>query len=99
LSTVAALPEKTERCATNRKSPQDKALVAKPGSFPENIQINYKLTGRERGDRLLRFWLLEVASQACMAVPLETMRLNCASERSWLGVEFGEAKVFWPTTA
>ena len=28
---------------------QDNALVAKAGDFPENIQINYKLTGQERG--------------------------------------------------
>lgn len=28
---------------------QDKALVAKAENFPDNIQINYKLTGQERG--------------------------------------------------
>lgn len=27
----------------------DKALLAKAGDFPDNIQINYKLTGQERG--------------------------------------------------
>ena len=48
IDTVAALPEKTSDVPPPQ-TPQDKALVAKPGSFPENIQINYKLTGRERG--------------------------------------------------
>jgi hypothetical protein len=48
IDTVAALPEKTSYVPPPQ-TPQDKALVAKPGSFPENIQINYKLTGRERG--------------------------------------------------
>jgi hypothetical protein len=28
---------------------QDKALVAKAENFPDNLQINYKLTGQERG--------------------------------------------------
>ena len=30
-------------------STQDNALVAKSGSFPDNVQINYTLTGQERG--------------------------------------------------
>jgi hypothetical protein len=35
--------------APQPQTPQDNALVAKAGFFPENIQINYKLTGQERG--------------------------------------------------
>lgn len=35
--------------APPQQTPQDKALVAKAGHFPDNIQINYKLTGQERG--------------------------------------------------
>ena len=30
-------------------STQDNALVAKSGNFPDNVQINYTLTGQERG--------------------------------------------------
>jgi len=35
--------------AAQQQAPQDKALVAKAGSFPDNVQVNYKLTGQERG--------------------------------------------------
>ena len=34
---------------TPQPAPQDNALVAKAGSFPDNVQINYRLTGQERG--------------------------------------------------
>ena len=44
----ASLPEKTAELPEPQK-PQDNALVAKAGNFPENIQINYKLSGQERG--------------------------------------------------
>jgi hypothetical protein len=44
----ASLPEKTAELPEQQK-PQDNALVAKAGNFPENIQINYKLSGQERG--------------------------------------------------
>ena len=42
------LPEKSAD-ANSQPAPQDNALVAKAGSFPGNVQINYKLTGQERG--------------------------------------------------
>ena len=44
---VASLPEKVPE-APPAQTPQDQTLVAKPGQFPDNIQINYKLTGQER---------------------------------------------------
>lgn len=45
---VAALPEKPID-PPQAQVPQDKALIAKAGAFPDNVQINYKLTGKERG--------------------------------------------------
>jgi hypothetical protein len=45
---VAALPEKPID-PPQAQIPQDNALIAKAGSFPDNVQINYKLTGKERG--------------------------------------------------
>ena len=42
---VPTLPQE----APQPQAAQDNALVAKAGDFPENIQINYKLTGQERG--------------------------------------------------
>jgi len=35
--------------AVKQASPNASALVAKVGNFPDNTQINYKLTGQERG--------------------------------------------------
>lgn len=35
--------------ASKQASPNASALVAKVGNFPDNTQINYKLTGQERG--------------------------------------------------
>ncbi len=48
VDTATASPEKSSDTPTPQIS-QEKALVAKAGSFPENVQINYTLTGRERG--------------------------------------------------
>lgn len=45
---TAGLVEKAVE-APQPQAAQDNALVAKAGDFPENIQINYKLTGQERG--------------------------------------------------
>ncbi len=42
---VATQPEEVPQV----QMAQDKALVAKAENFPDNIQINYKLTGQERG--------------------------------------------------
>jgi hypothetical protein len=45
---VAPMP--TEKVAeANAPLPPSNALTAKPGDFPPNIQINYTLTGQERG--------------------------------------------------
>jgi len=48
LDTATEVSEKNSD-APPPQTPHDKALIAKPGSFPENVQINYTLTGRERG--------------------------------------------------
>ena len=45
---TAGLVEKAVE-APQPQAAQHNALVAKAGDFPENIQINYKLTGQERG--------------------------------------------------
>ena len=45
---TASVPEKLAN-APQAPAPQDNSLVAKAGNFPDNIQINYKLTGQERG--------------------------------------------------
>ena len=45
---VAPLPSETVAVASAPPPPSN-ALTAKPGDFPPNIQINYKLTGQERG--------------------------------------------------
>ena len=42
------MPVKTVELPEQQK-PQDNALVAKAGNFPENIRINYQLIGQERG--------------------------------------------------
>jgi LysM repeat protein len=46
---VAPLPPETVAVASAPLPPPSNALTAKPGDFPPNIQINYKLTGQERG--------------------------------------------------
>lgn len=46
--TSNGLPERSAD-ANPQQAAQDNALVAKAGSFPDNVQINYKLTGQERG--------------------------------------------------
>ena len=46
---VAPLPPETVAAASTPLPPPSNALSAKPGDFPPNIQINYKLTGQERG--------------------------------------------------
>ena len=45
---TASVSEKSAN-APQAPAPQDNSLVAKAGNFPDNIQINYKLTGQERG--------------------------------------------------
>lgn len=45
--TTAVATEPAE--VTPAQIAQDKALVAKAENFPDNLQINYKLTGQERG--------------------------------------------------
>jgi hypothetical protein len=46
---VAPMPTETVAVASAPLPPPSNALTAKPGDFPPNIQINYKLTGQERG--------------------------------------------------
>ena len=46
---VAPLPPETVAVTNAPLPPPSNALTAKPGDFPPNIQINYKLTGQERG--------------------------------------------------
>jgi hypothetical protein len=46
---VAPLPPETVAVASAPLPPPSNALTAKPGDFPPNLQINYKLTGQERG--------------------------------------------------
>ena len=46
---VAPLPSETVAVASAPPPPPSNALTAKPGDFPPNIQINYQLTGQERG--------------------------------------------------
>jgi len=49
LAEVAPLPPEPVVAASAPLPPPSNALTAKPGDFPPNIQINYKLTGQERG--------------------------------------------------
>ena len=46
---VAPLPSETVAVASAPPPPPSNALTAKTGDFPPNIQINYQLTGQERG--------------------------------------------------
>ena len=46
---VASLPSETVAVASAPPPPPSNALTAKTGDFPPNIQINYQLTGQERG--------------------------------------------------
>ena len=46
---LAPMPTETVAVASAPLPPPSNALTAKPGDFPPNIQINYKLTGQERG--------------------------------------------------
>ena len=46
---VAPLPPETVAVTNAPLPPPSNALTAKPGDFPPNIQINYTLTGQERG--------------------------------------------------
>jgi hypothetical protein len=46
---VAPLPPETVAVTNAPLPPPSNALTAKPGDFPPNIQINYKLAGQERG--------------------------------------------------
>ncbi len=46
---VAPVPAEPVAPASAPLPPPSNALTAKPGDFPPNIQINYKLTGQERG--------------------------------------------------
>ena len=46
---VAPLPPETVAVTNTPLPPPSNALTAKPGDFPPNIQINYKLMGQERG--------------------------------------------------
>lgn len=46
---VAPLPPETVAATSAPLPPPSNVLTAKPGDFPPNIQINYKLTGQERG--------------------------------------------------
>ena len=46
---VAPLPPETVAVTNTPLPPPSNALTAKPGDFPPNIQINYALTGQERG--------------------------------------------------
>ena len=46
---VAPMPTETVAEANAPLPPPSNALTAKPGDFPPNIQINYTLTGQERG--------------------------------------------------
>ena len=46
---VAPMPTETVAVASAPLPPPSNALIAKPGDFPPNIQINYTLTGQERG--------------------------------------------------
>jgi hypothetical protein len=46
---AASLPPETVAAASAPLPPPSNALLAKPGDFPPNLQINYKLTGQERG--------------------------------------------------
>jgi len=46
---VAPLPPETVAVTNTPLPPPSNALTAKPGDFPPNIQINYTLTGQERG--------------------------------------------------
>ena len=46
---VAPLPSETVAVTSAPPPPPSNALTAKTGDFPPNIQINYQLTGQERG--------------------------------------------------
>ena len=46
---LAPMPTETVAEANAPLPPPSNALTAKPGDFPPNIQINYTLTGQERG--------------------------------------------------
>jgi len=46
---VAPSPTDTVVASSAPLPPPSNALTAKPGDFPPNIQVNYKLTGQERG--------------------------------------------------
>ena len=51
-SAESAAPTVAEKAAAEAPEPvstQDNVLVAKSGNFPDNVQINYTLTGQERG--------------------------------------------------
>ena len=70
---VAPLPPETVAAASTPLPPPSNALSAKPGDFPPNIQINYKLTGQERGltyhaSGSLK-WQTQAAPDASIATP------------------------------
>jgi hypothetical protein len=55
--------------AAQPASPNASALVAKVGHFPDNTQINYKLTGQERGLQYHASGSLKWQTKAGMALP------------------------------
>jgi hypothetical protein len=55
--------------AIKQASPNASALVAKVGNFPDNTQINYKLTGQERGLNYHALGSLKWQAKAGTALP------------------------------
>ena len=65
---IPLLPEKTAAPVVS-VPPASNALTAKVGDFPPNIQINYKLTGQERGLTYHAFGSLKWQTQSTPSTP------------------------------
>ena len=69
---VAPLPPETVAVTNTPLPPPSNALTAKPGDFPPNIQINYTLTGQERGLTYYASGSLKWQTQATPDAPSAT---------------------------
>jgi hypothetical protein len=69
---VAPLPPETVAVTNTPLPPPSNALTAKPGDFPPNIQINYTLTGQERGLTYHASGSLKWQTQATPVAPSAT---------------------------